>query len=298
MQMETVLVFAASTGRTLVLPPDQPLYLLNKGKGHENHHSFADFFPFEEINKRVPVISMKEFLDREALAGHLYRQIVTEGYVEDKGPAVGPPSVASSEVLYPPNNKTDFDGTNNADSNNWREYLRSVGVCPKWKGNKEYLVIPPGPGVDVLTFPDAKSYMARRRFASDLSIKKPRIAAVYDDYWQQQKLIHIMSKPGTGYRLLQHFYSFIHFDDIEMDKVYKRFIRDYVHYIEVIFCKAAIIVDQLLREGNGTYTAFHVRRCESFSAHDHVYTTMIPIFTPLSFRILRHFQGGSFSTNQ
>lgn len=49
MQMETVLIFAAATGRTLVLPPDQPMYLLNKGKGHQNEHHFADFFPFDEM---------------------------------------------------------------------------------------------------------------------------------------------------------------------------------------------------------------------------------------------------------
>ncbi len=30
MQMETVLVFAAATGRTLVMPPDQPMYLLGR----------------------------------------------------------------------------------------------------------------------------------------------------------------------------------------------------------------------------------------------------------------------------
>ncbi len=60
MQMETVLIFAAATGRTLVLPPDQPMYLLNKGKGHQNEHHFADFFPFDEMvhDKRVSVISM------------------------------------------------------------------------------------------------------------------------------------------------------------------------------------------------------------------------------------------------
>ena len=32
MQMELVLVFAAATGRTLVLPPDQPMYLLHHGE--------------------------------------------------------------------------------------------------------------------------------------------------------------------------------------------------------------------------------------------------------------------------
>jgi len=64
MQMETVLVFAIATGRILVLPPDQPLYLLNKGKGHENAHNFADFFPFDIIKERVPVITMSEFMAR------------------------------------------------------------------------------------------------------------------------------------------------------------------------------------------------------------------------------------------
>ena len=59
MQMETVLVFAAATGRILVLPPDQPLYLLNKGKGHQNAHHFSDFFPFDLIRTRLPVIEMK-----------------------------------------------------------------------------------------------------------------------------------------------------------------------------------------------------------------------------------------------
>lgn len=71
MQMELVLVFAYATGRTLVLPPDQPMYLLNKGKGHQKAHSFADFFPFDYINQRMNVISMEEFMRREAVAGQL-----------------------------------------------------------------------------------------------------------------------------------------------------------------------------------------------------------------------------------
>ena len=262
MQMETVLVMAAATGRILVLPPDQPLYLLNKGKGHDNQHSFADFFPFEEIRKRMPVISMKEFFEREAITGNLYEQIVNKDYTESKGGlALGyPTSGNSSNKVLPPDMKTDFDGSNNADSIIWRDYLRKVGVCPKWKGNKEFLIIPPGPGIDVTTFPDADYYKRRRDLASDLTIKRPRFGVVYDEYWQHQKLIHIISKPGEGYRLLQHFYSFIHFDDPKIDKLTKRFIRDYVHYIDVIFCKASIIINHLLNEGEGQYTSFHVRR--------------------------------------
>lgn len=71
MQMELVLVFAYATGRTLVLPPDQPMYLLDKGKKHQKAHSFADFFPFDYINQRMKVISMEEFMQREAVTGQL-----------------------------------------------------------------------------------------------------------------------------------------------------------------------------------------------------------------------------------
>ena len=94
MQMETILVFAMATGRSLVLPPDQPLYLLNKGKGHENAHSFADFFPFEHINHRVPILTMEQYMAREAVAGRLR---------------------INGTISYPPRNKTEFIGTDEVD---------------------------------------------------------------------------------------------------------------------------------------------------------------------------------------
>lgn len=121
----------------------------------------------------------------------------------------------------------------------------------------EFLVIPPAPGVNVSYYPpkEAKEYRQRRDvFAAG------RSAVYYDNYWQQQKVIHFISKPGAGYRLLEHFYTFIHFEDRYMDRVFKRFVRDYVHYIDIIFCKAAKIIDRLLSEGNGSYSSFHIRR--------------------------------------
>lgn len=45
-----------------------------------------------------------------------------------------------------------------------------------------------------------------------------------------------------------------------MDRYYKRFVRDYIHYVDIIFCKSALIIAQLLEEGKGTYSSFHIRR--------------------------------------
>ena len=64
--METIFVVAAATGRTLVLPPKEPLYRLRADK--ENiHRGFADFFPLhtDEFQKRVKIITMEEFVERE-----------------------------------------------------------------------------------------------------------------------------------------------------------------------------------------------------------------------------------------
>ena len=239
MKMELVLVLAYATGRTLVLPPDQPMYLLNKGKGHQKAHSFADFFPFDYINHRMPVISMEEFMKREAVQGHLRNQ--TTGRVE-----------------YPPNNKTVVDGTEKLERLAMWDYLRSVGACPAWKALQEFVVIPIAPGVNITrdySRAKAKPYIDKRNlFAAN------RTAQYYDAYWHKQKVIHFISKPGAGYRLLEHFYTFIHFEDDAMDRYYKRFVRDYVHYIDTIFCKAGKIVNKLLIEGNGSYSSFHIRR--------------------------------------
>ena len=236
MQMETVLVFAMATGRILVLPPDQPMYLLNKGKGHQNHHSFADYFPFIEIRKRMPVISMREFMRREAVSGHLT--------LND-----------SVTIEYPPGNKTDFSGTDRIQRNLMWNYLRAVAACPRWRGMKQYLIIPRGPYANEVY--DEVALKRQHLFAGT------RTPVYYDKYWHSQRVIHFISKPAENLRLLQHFYTFLYFDNIETDKMVKRFVRDYIHYVDIIFCKAALIVKKLLDESQGGgYSAFHTRRGE------------------------------------
>jgi len=69
MSMEIIFVIAAATGRTLVLPPREPLYRLAADKANV-YRGFADFFPLADsvFSKRVKTITMDEFIKREG--GH------------------------------------------------------------------------------------------------------------------------------------------------------------------------------------------------------------------------------------
>ena len=74
MNMEIVFIIAAATGRTLVLPPPVPVYLLSPGQskgGKPRHKGFADFIPIESgyFQKRLPVISFEDFIKKEGGPG-------------------------------------------------------------------------------------------------------------------------------------------------------------------------------------------------------------------------------------
>ena len=77
MAFETVAVFARATGRTLVLPKKEALYFPDPGvqasEYFKHSNSFSDFFPLEELRRRIPgsLITMNEFLERECYSGHL-----------------------------------------------------------------------------------------------------------------------------------------------------------------------------------------------------------------------------------
>mmetsp|Transcript_22391 Transcript_22391/g.28583 ORF Transcript_22391/g.28583 Transcript_22391/m.28583 type:complete len:137 (+) Transcript_22391:939-1349(+) len=87
---------------------------------------------------------------------------------------------------------------------------------------------------------------------------------------QKHTLIHFQTSEQE-YRILNHFYGFVHFTDSAIDNFYKRFVRDYMHYTDVIFCAAGKIIHSLQEEGKkrgfgadeegvGGYSSLHVRR--------------------------------------
>ena len=70
MSLENVVTLAAISGRTLVLPPDQVVYLLEAKKGDKRQgRNYYDFFNLTDQNsellRRVPIISSAEFLKLE-----------------------------------------------------------------------------------------------------------------------------------------------------------------------------------------------------------------------------------------
>ncbi|CAN0112794.1 unnamed protein product, partial [Scytosiphon promiscuus] len=110
MAMETVLVFARETGRTLVMPAAQKFYLLNKPAAE-----FADMFPIEYLSDYMDVISMEDFLQTEGVTGRLGKR--------------------------PPGNKISGHGKDEL-----QEYLREVAdIVPHWNHMEKALVFGPSP---------------------------------------------------------------------------------------------------------------------------------------------------------
>lgn len=87
----------------------------------------------------------------------------------------------------------------------------------------------------------------------------------------EPNILHFRTGDVGDQRLLSHFYCTVYFTDPVVDNYMKRFVRDFVHYQDNIFCAAGKIVQQLQKEGMergfkmdaegaGGFSALHVRR--------------------------------------
>lgn len=211
MSMEIIFVLAAATGRTLVLPPKSPFYLLGMGK--EGARSFGSFFSLDrpEFQKKVKVISMSEFLEREKngllnLSNETYNSLkpVAELCLHQ------PDSPINCNVLY--------------------EHLRNVGLQPEMEGMKQCLVF----DLDYFNGKEVTDDVKNRtaRFCTE-----ERQPVYYDSQLHTPRLIH-WNAGIHKYRLLNHFYGFMYFTDPKIDNFYKRFVRDFLHYNDKIYCAA------------------------------------------------------------
>jgi hypothetical protein len=242
MAMETVLGMAFAMGRTLVLPPEQEMYLLKTDKGkagdkQRNQFSFNHFFHMEAIHNEhvgLDIITMEEFLEREAMAGNM---------VDEK----------TGKVSFPPHNRTAWDGRGVDEVKELFTWLRSVSHLGLWDPDKCLLVFPASQDhkdvTDIYAMrdeilkdpPNFEDYVGHPVdvAASTLERLKENWAArtemcLYDEDMQAAQFVHFPVDRTAGARLLIHFYAFLFFQDWRQDLWMKRFVRDHVRYVDEI----------------------------------------------------------------
>ena len=245
--MEILFVLAAATGRTLVLPPKEPLYLLNRDKGAK-HRGYADFFPLDHPDFPVKLITMEEFLTKNPDQQKLLAQ---EKYKD------------SSERILEAADSCDKYKKSASFCGILTDYLNDVGHNPGFGGDTTCLIFdedaaqgnPPSEEATKV----AKTYCGERDVV----------------YWSDKEHGHHthLHFPANQkqYRLLTHYYNLMYFSDPAIGNYFKRFVRDYLHYNNEIYCAAGKIVKALQTEGmrrgfsldaekGGGYSAMHIRR--------------------------------------
>ena len=268
--MENVMLMAHAMGRTLVMPPKRQMAHGLYDKSGSKVVSFGDFYDINAISARhkgLNILSMEQFLEREASDGRLK-------------------SVEDGNVLLPPNNQIKWD--NQRLDPLW-EYIRRISKTFPWNP-KECVLAFPSAGTDdkhlfylmadVLTgkdgrpFPHHSEYQGRpanvdappvERFREVLAGRR-RICQYDKQDHEDNQVVHFRADRADQ-RLITQFYAILYFEDWRHDTWAKRFIRDNLRYNNEIMCLAARIINALrnrarLSSGNvhRLYDAVHVRR--------------------------------------
>ena len=207
-------------GRTLVLPPDQRMYLLSRSdQKQRNKFSFHHFFHMESIANEHPgldIITMQEFLETVAMKGLLIDE-------------------TTHQPTFPPNNRTKWDGGSGDEIQQLNDWLRTTAqVMTKWDPEKCLAVFPkstdPQDILDLLQikqdvekaggFPTFEAYVGKPHPVN--ATPKERMMenwaqreelCVYDEDLQSKFLVHFPMEHGGEYqsRMLVHFYAFLFF---------------------------------------------------------------------------------------
>ena len=266
MAMGTVLAMAYAMGRTLVLPPEKDMYLLGKktSDGQRNKFSFHHFFPMQAIHEEhvgLNIITMEEFLSQH-------------GVLDQEGKAV-----------FPPKNRTAWDGAKANDLEGLFRWLRKVGKVTVWDPDECLAIFPASQhassqhlkdmfeGIpESVRWEDYQGHPVPVNASTLDRMKENRadrkMACVYDETLQQAPLLHFPTDPTMNARLLVHFYAMVFFESWQQDLHLKRFVRDHVRYSDEIQCAAARVVVAIRERArqfqsfntNGTFHTLHVRR--------------------------------------
>ena len=245
-------------------------YYQNEGSEKEQILSMEDFFHLDSLNKEnvgVNIITMEEFLRREASRGHFTRY-------------------ASDEKMLPPHNETNWNAGQGRPLAELWNYLENIGYrAVDWNNGCVGAFPSDASGNHVLedildgimkhrdgrSFPDPLDFQGRpvplnsppTERLREILAGRDRLC-LYTKEMQDAPLIHFPS--GNQDRLFMQFYSFAFFEDFRQSAWVLRLIRDHLRYKDVIMCAAARVIEairkQSLSETNpiGKYNFLHLRR--------------------------------------
>jgi hypothetical protein len=223
-----------------------------------------------EMRKRLDMISMTEFLEMEGGGGGN-----TAGLFELPGGIEGTKIRNAAEQCY-------YIAKSDRPCDAVYEFLRSHAYVPDIQAGRECLIF------------DESSY--RRGVgewgASNNEDRKGGYDNLPDDEMRHKvddfcdgrdpvffgdtelassRIVHFHAGEKE-HRLLNHFYTFLFFTDARVDHHYKRFVRDFLHYPDEVFCAAGRVIQSLEEEsaklsssslslsGRPSYSSMHVRR--------------------------------------
>lgn len=298
---ETAVALAASTGRILVLPPKMGLYLLSDETASSSKRQkksslgVQDFFDLESIassQQGLEMISFQEFLETEAMTGQLLDRRT--------GLPTFPPQNRTNWDGFAYNMLTfRQDGTRTL----W-DWLRQVTLTVDWEPMECIAAIPnqrgPAGVLDLVrafemvkqqdeirrqNIPFKAVPVWRNRYysfdgnpapvdaapeerLSEMVAERQKIC-LYNQEYQQAKVIHIMGEQQSGSRMLIHHYAFLFYHSWQQHLWMQRFIRDHFRYKDELQCAAARIVQTLRaiarsvtnnQDENSGFDTMHIRR--------------------------------------
>jgi GDP-fucose protein O-fucosyltransferase len=277
MALEVAVVMAVYTGRTLVLPPRQAMYLLTDERTPKL--GVQDFYHWDRVAKlsadstslrpEFRVVTLSEFVRMEQV--RLLSMIEKESQLRDKSGTISQSSI--SERVW---NMLRQGGGGGATILDWN-CDECVAVFPTANTSAEafqtaldnilqqdQLRYPgsPRPWLDrIVSYtgrPTAVNASMQDRLAEMLAHR--RKLCVYNETLQSTRYLY-MPNEFTGHRFLVHFYAFLFFDNWRDDLWIKRWVRDKLRYRDDLQCSAARVVHALCNmSADGTFDSMHVRR--------------------------------------
>ena len=267
MSLENIVVLAAISGRTLVLPPDHLLYLLSPGKADDHkERNYNNYINFDtDLLRRVPIITAEQFLQ-------------LEGGEDGLAPLVHYNETWQDHLWEVSRTCEERKLSNVFCEDLYDHYLRHgqfADVTSEWPNESCFIF-------DEGVFLHGNEALPKLGPEMEVRIKtfcRNRKPIFYNQTMHEANIWHFETWQ-LHHRLLAHFYAMIFFTDPKIGNFYKRFVRDNLRYHDKIYCAAGKIILALQYENHllsgdvgspspsldldtelvGGYSSLHIRR--------------------------------------